>query len=116
MTMTANTIIYPVRDLAAAKSVYTTLLGTEPYVDEPYYVGYRVEGQELGLDPHGFDQGFTGPVPFYDVDDLAGMIGALTAAGAEQVAEPRDVGGGMQIARVKDADGNVFGLRTAPAA
>ena len=46
---TATTLIYPVTDLAAAKNVFTTLLGTQPHTDESYYVGYNVDGQELSL-------------------------------------------------------------------
>ena len=114
--MKANTIIYPVRDLNSAKSVYGALLGTEPYMDEAYYVGFRIDDQELGLDPNGHAQGMTAPVPYYPVDDIAAALAALTERGAEQVAEPRDVGGGMLIARVRDGDGNVFGLRQEPAA
>jgi len=32
-------------------------------MDAPYYVGFQVGDQQLGLDPHGHDQGLTGPVP-----------------------------------------------------
>jgi catechol 2,3-dioxygenase-like lactoylglutathione lyase family enzyme len=38
-----------VSDLAAAKAVYTALLGAEPAHDAPYYVGYEVAGQHIGL-------------------------------------------------------------------
>jgi hypothetical protein len=34
--------VYPVKDIARAKTLYSQLLSTEPYVDEVYYVGYRV--------------------------------------------------------------------------
>jgi len=47
----------PLRDLAKAKAVYRELLGLEPYADEPYYVGFRVGDQELGLDPNGHGKG-----------------------------------------------------------
>ena len=39
-------IIVPVKDLAAAKGIYTALLGVEPYADAPYYVGFRVGEQD----------------------------------------------------------------------
>ena len=45
--------VYPVKDLAQAKTLYRTLLGVEPYTDEAYYVGFRVGDQEIGLDPQG---------------------------------------------------------------
>ena len=52
-----QTIIYPIRDLANAKALYGALLDTSPYVDEAYYVGFRVGDQEVGLDPHGHSKG-----------------------------------------------------------
>jgi hypothetical protein len=63
-----SVVIYPVTDLAQAKVLYRTLLGVEPYVDEAYYVGFRVEDQEIGLDPHGHSKGMTGPVGYWRLD------------------------------------------------
>ena len=51
-----KTILHPVTDLAAAKAVYTALLGIEPQADAPYYVGYEAEGQQIGLVPGGGPQ------------------------------------------------------------
>jgi catechol 2,3-dioxygenase-like lactoylglutathione lyase family enzyme len=65
-----STVIYPVNDLARAKALYGALLGIEPYADQPYYVGFRVGDHEIGLDPRGASQGMTGPVPYYEVDDI----------------------------------------------
>ena len=104
-------IIYPVKDLAKATAVFTALLGAAPEQDAPYYVGWTVDGQNIGLNPHGFDQGMTGPVPYVDVADIKTRLEALLAAGASVVQDISDVGGGVQIASVKDADGNVIGLR-----
>ena len=39
MTQGLRTIIYPVKDIAKAKVFYGSLLGAEPAVDQPYYVG-----------------------------------------------------------------------------
>lgn len=105
-----KTIIYPVSDLGAAKAMFQELLGIEPYADAPYYVGFKVNGQDIGLDPNGKANGHTGPVGYYHVADLAGRLKALTAAGAEIVQDTRDVGGGRLIASVRDTDGNVIGL------
>ena len=104
-------IVYPVKDLDKAKAVFTALLGATPAQDEPYYVGWTVDGQNIGLNPRGFDQGMTGPVPYVDVADLPARIDALVAAGATLAQEPTDVGGGVRIATVLDPDGNVIGLR-----
>ena len=65
-----STIIYPVKDIAQAKALYTTLLGVEPIMDQPYYVGYKVGDQDIGLDPHGHSKGMTGPVGYWHVEDI----------------------------------------------
>jgi predicted enzyme related to lactoylglutathione lyase len=114
MNSGVKTIIYPVTDLAKAKALYAALTGVEPYADAPYYVGFKVNGQDIGLDPNGHRQGMTGPLAYHEVDDIKGTIQALLDAGAEQVQEPKDVGGGKLIASVKDADGNVIGLTQEP--
>ena len=46
-----RTIIYPAPDLETAKEWWCNFLGYEPYFDEPFYVGFNVEGYELGLLP-----------------------------------------------------------------
>jgi predicted enzyme related to lactoylglutathione lyase len=114
MTEGAKTIIYPVKDLAKAKALYGALLGVEPYADQPFYVGFRVGDQELGLDPNGHGKGLTAPINYWEVDDIRSSLQALVDAGAETVQEPTDVGGGKLIASVKDADGNVTGLAQTP--
>lgn len=114
MTSGMKTVIYPVKDLDRAKTLYGTLLGVAPYADEPYYVGFRVGDQEVGLDPHGHSQGMTGPVGYWDVDDIQESLRLLLDAGAEAQRAVSDVGGGKLIASVKDADGNITGLTQAP--
>ncbi|WP_327324948.1 VOC family protein [Streptomyces sp. NBC_01210] len=110
MTEGMKTIIYPVKDLARAKALYSELLGVEPVMDEAYYVGFRVGGQDIGLDPHGHSKGMTGPVGFWHVDDIRSAVSALLGAGAEAVQDIQDVGGGKLTAIVKDSDGNTIGL------
>ncbi len=105
---------YPVTDIARAKKLYSQLLGVEPYADTPYYVGFRVGDQEIGLDPNGFKQGLTGPVGFYEVSDIKKSLQTLTDAGAQVLQAVRNVGGGKLIAIVKDADGNSIGLIQQP--
>jgi predicted enzyme related to lactoylglutathione lyase len=110
MTEGISTIIYPVSDLAKAKALYGGLAGVEPYADAPYYVGFKVGGQDIGLDPNGHRQGMTGPLAYWHVEDLRASLRALLDAGAEPQQDVRDVGGGKLIASVKDADGNLIGL------
>ncbi|MDZ4721702.1 MAG: hypothetical protein SH847_24820 [Roseiflexaceae bacterium] len=114
MTEGIKTIIYPVRDLALAKALYGALLGVEPYIDAAYYVGFRVEGQDIGLDPYGHNKGMTGPVGYYHVSDIQQSLQLLFDAGAHIHQVAQDVGGGKLIALVKDTDGNLIGLIQAP--
>lgn len=109
-----STIIYPVTDLDRAKALFGRLLAAEPSMDEPYYVGYDSDGDHLGLDPNGQAKGLTGPVRFWDVDDLDTAVKGLLDVGAITVQEAQDVGGGLRIATVKDPDGNMVGLRQQP--
>ena len=109
-----QTVIYPVKDVDSAKKVYTALLGSPPAYDTPYYVGWHIGDQDIGLDPNGHGQGMTAPRPFWLVDDINKSIEQLVAAGASVVQQPRDVGAGKLIASIKDADGNVTGLMQNP--
>ena len=102
MTQGIRTFIYPVKDIARAKMLYSKLLGIEPYVDEAYYVGFRVGDQEIGLDPNGHNAGMTGPVGYWHVNDIKKSLRLLLDAGAEMQQEVKDVGGGKLIASVKD--------------
>ena len=62
MAPVISTVIYPVKDLARARTLYAALLGVAPAQDEPYYVGFRVGDQDVGLDPNGHKKGMTAPV------------------------------------------------------
>ena len=105
-----KTVLHPVSDLAAAKAVYTALLGVPPQSDAPYYVGYEAAGQQIGLVPDGGAQGMTSPVAYWHVADIEAKLAEVTAAGATVKESPRDVGGGRLVATVTDPDGNVLGL------
>ncbi len=107
MNQGIRTVIYPVKDLARAKARFSKLLGKEPYVDQPYYVGFKVGDQEIGLDPNGHSAGTTG---YWHVDDIKRSLQVLLDAGAQTLQEVKDVGGGRLIASVRDADGNIIGL------
>ena len=107
-------VIYPVRDMAQAKTLYSTLLGVAPYSDEAYYVGFKVGDQEIGLDPNGHNQGMTGPVGYWYVNDIKNTLRSLVGVGAKVQQAVKDVGGGKLIASVKDADSNVIGLVQLP--
>ncbi len=109
-TQGVKTILHPVSDLAAAKAVYTALLGIAPQNDASYYVGYEVEGQQIGLVPGGGPEGMTSPVAYWHVADIEAKLAEVTAAGAAVKEPARDVGGGRLVATFTDPDGNVLGL------
>jgi predicted enzyme related to lactoylglutathione lyase len=115
MTSGMKTVIYPVKDLAAAKQFYGKLLGVSPLMDEVYYVGFKVGGQDIGLDPNGHGKGMAGPVGYWHVDDIDKSLAALLHAGGQTKQPINDVGGGRRIAMVEDADGNLIGLLQDPA-
>ena len=113
-TQGIKTVLHPVSDVAAAKAVYTALLGIEPQHDAPYYVGYDVAGQHIGLVPGGREQGMTSPVAYWHVPDIEAKLAEVTAAGATVKEPSRDVGGGRLVATFTDPDGNVLGLLQDP--
>jgi predicted enzyme related to lactoylglutathione lyase len=110
MASARQLVVFPTKDLDGAKKIFSTLLGTDPYADGPYYVGFRAGGLEVGLDPNGT----AGPICYWDVDDIAASVQSLVAAGATLDEAAHDVGRGLQVAKVKDTDGNVIGLRQSP--
>ncbi len=109
-TQGIKTVLHPVSDLEAAKQVYTALLGAPPQTDSSYYVGFEVEGQQIGLVPGGGPEGMTSPVAFWHVPDIEAKLAEVTAAGATLKEAAHDVGGGRLVATVTDPDGNVLGL------
>lgn len=108
MSPSIRSLVIPVSNLEAAKAVYTALLGA-PHTDQPYYVGYNVDGLEVGLNPN--DDTGDGPVAFADVDDLDAARATLLTAGATERSAPREVAPGARVCVLADADGNPIGLR-----
>lgn len=106
------TAIYHAPDLARARAWYASVLGIEPYFDEPFYVGFNVGGCELGLDPdpEAAAAGSPGAVAYWGTADAAATLERLLQAGAKPRASLQDVGGGIKVATVWDPFGNVFGV------
>lgn len=102
-----TTVVYPVKDIASAKAFFRELLMVEPYADDPYYVGFKVGNQDIGLDPNGHQEGMT---VYYHVDDIQKSLKTLVDAGAKTIQTVKNVGGGRLIASVKDENGNIIGL------
>ena len=102
-----KTVIYPVKDVPKATTLFRKLLGVEPYADQPYYVGFKIGDQDIGIIPNGQNAGMTA---FYHVDDIKTSLQTLLDAGAEIIQDLKDVGGGRLVASAKDNDGNIIGL------
>ena len=100
MFLGLRTAVYKVSDLARAKSWYATVLGVEPYFDEPFYVGFSVGGFELGLDPDtsGVGTGVGGVVTYWGVQNAEQALARLLGLGAAQHAAVQDVGEGISAA------------------
>jgi len=105
-----KTVLHPVADLDRAKGLYGALLGQAPQTDGPYYVGFDVAGQHIGLVPGGGPQRLSSPVAYWHVADIEKKLAEVTAAGATVKDPVNDVGNGRLVATVTDLDGNVLGL------
>ena len=104
-----RTAVYPSPDLARGKALYRSVLGVDPYFDEPFYVGFAASGFELGLVPDA-QPGLAGARVYWGVSDIGAEHARLLALGATPLDAITDVGDGIQTAAVRDPMGNAFGL------
>ncbi|MPR33884.1 VOC family protein [Salmonirosea aquatica] len=108
-----RTVIYAAPDLASVRDWYRRAFEQEPYFDEPFYVGFDINGFELGLDPNApLHDGST--VAYWQVEDIASDFAGLLAMGATSFEDPHEVGGGISTGTVKDPFGNKIGLIQMP--
>src|ERR1700730_13683898 len=90
-----RTVVYHVNDIEKAKAWYIEITGIQPYFDQPFYVGFDINGSELGLDPD-----LTGIAPgnmsvvFWSVDNIEQCMQQLIAAGAGILHAIEETGGG----------------------
>lgn len=105
-----RTVIYHVSDLDRAKVWYSSVLGSEPYFDQPFYVGYNVGGYELGLDPNMSTSGAGGVGAYWGVSDCEAAFNRLLELGASAHSPVQDVGEGIRVATVNDPFGNLIGV------
>lgn len=111
--MTVSSIVIPVKDVAAATAFYRTAFGAEPHTETPYYVGFNLDGLEIGLNPNGHASGMVGPTAYHATDDVEASVATLVEAGGTVVSPATSVGGQTVVAIVADADGNHVGLISA---
>lgn len=103
-----RSLIYPSVDLNADKLLWKAILGKEPYFDEEFYVGFDMNGYELGLHPE--DSLEKGPISYVGVANVPEALEHLVQFGATILEEPVDVGGGIIMGSVTLPNGLIFGV------
>jgi predicted enzyme related to lactoylglutathione lyase len=107
-----RTVIYKVADIAAAKAWYAKAFEVEPYFDQPFYVGFSIDGFELGLQPEEtlVKEKAESVAAYWATGDVRSTYDRLLSVGALANEAPQEVGGGIVVATVKDPWNNVIGL------
>jgi len=107
-----RTTIYKVPDVTLAKEWYAKAFETDPYFDEPYYVGFNIGGYELGLLPDVAPQGpkTENVVTYWGVEDIHAEFKRMVSLGAVANEIPENVGGDIMTATLKDPWDNMIGI------
>lgn len=106
-----RTVVYRVGNITEARDWYIRATGTEPYFDQPFYVGFDIHGCELGLDP---DQANVvagnQSCSYWAVDSTEDASAKLLEIGGKLIQPKTNVGGDTYVAVVADPWGNYIGL------
>ncbi|MEO8771015.1 MAG: VOC family protein, partial [Ferruginibacter sp.] len=87
------------------------ITGIQPYFDEVFYVGFDINGFELGLHPgKAAITNSSQALAYWAVDDIEASVKKLVAEGAFIIEKISDVGSGIKVASVNDPWGNAVGL------
>lgn len=105
-----RTCIYLVPDIVKAKEWYARAFRVQPYFDEPFYVGFNIGGFELGLQPSQAQMAKGGVCAYWGVEDIQSSFEYFISCGAVEDSKPRDVGGDILVATVRDPWDNIIGL------
>ncbi len=107
-----RTTIYKVGDIKKATEWYSEAFETNPYFNEPFYVGFNIAGYELGLQPEEVPttNKAESVASYWGVENIQEAYDRLIDLGASENEKPENVGGEMMTATVKDPFGNVIGL------
>jgi lactoylglutathione lyase len=107
-----RTTIYKVGDISEAKDWYAKAFQTQPYFDEPFYVGFNVAGYELGLMPDDTSASdkTTNVLTYWGVENIEKEVARFVELGAIENTKPTNVGGDIMVATVFDPWGNAIGL------
>lgn len=107
-----RTTCYVVSDLTKATEWYSKAFGTNPYFNEPFYVGFNIQGYELGLLPVEKlrDKEPDNALSYWGVEDINKRYQHLLNLGATKHQEPNNVGGELMVASVYDPWNNIVGI------
>lgn len=106
-----RTTIYKTNNIIKAKEWYAKAFQTEPYFDEPFYVGFNIGGYELGLQPEETPLlKSDAVVSYWGVADIMEQYEHFLNLGATSHEAPQNVGGEIVVATLKDPWNNVIGL------
>lgn len=106
-----QTIVYHVANLEVAKMWYSDLLGIQPYFDEHFYVGFKVGGFELGLDPSVEEySGGNNSITYWNIDNIDSAFEYFKSQKAIIHQEVHSVGEGIRLGSINDPFGNIIGL------
>ena len=107
-----RTTAYMVGDLKKATAWYTNAFQTQPYFDEPFYVGFNIGGYELGLLPeeNPTTEKAESVFAYWGVENIMETYDRLINLGAIMHEEPNNVGDELMVASVKDPWGNIIGI------
>lgn len=108
------TIWLPVSDMDAATAFYRDHLGLDVVDHDGDWTEVTAGDQRIGLNAHETPGGDGGAVIAFEVDDIDGTVGELTAKGVEFSGDVSEHPWG-RIAPFKDPDGNDLQVYTPPA-
>jgi predicted enzyme related to lactoylglutathione lyase len=111
MLQKLRTAVYHAADINKAKEWYIALTAIQPYFDEPFYVGFNINGFELGIDPDltGIVTG-NSSIAYWSVEDIHAAVGKALSIGAVICLPITNVGGPIETAAVTDPFGNTIGF------
>lgn len=98
-------------DLQKAKKWYITMTTVKSYFDELFYVGFDINGCELGLHPQ--DETVTKgnqTVTHWAVNGIEDCVQQLIDSGASVLYNTQDLSGGIKVATLIDPWENAAGL------
>ena len=106
-----RTTIYKVSDLQKAKEWYSKAFETKAYFDEVFYVGFSIQGYELGLLPEEKSEKKSDNVlSYWGVEGIEETNNRFIKLGATEYEKPNNVGGELMVASVRDPWNNVIGF------